>query len=44
MNSEALQLFSLVCTAAVPYAITWRIGVWIINTMLDFVTGRSDRL
>lgn len=44
MDSKALELFAMVVTAGIPYAITWRIGMWIVNTLLDWVTGTSDRI
>lgn len=44
MASEALELFTMVVVAGIPYAITWRVGMWIVNTLLDWVTGTSDRI
>lgn len=44
MDNSALELFYNVAVAAIPYAVTWRIGTLVVNLMLDFVTGRSDRL
>lgn len=44
MNSDALALFLEVVQNAVPYALTWRVGSWIVGTLLDMMTGRSDRL
>lgn len=45
MNYDSsFELFVMVCEAAVPYALIWRIGVWMVNTLLDWVTGRSDSL
>lgn len=42
--NEAIQVFLDVVEAAVPYALTWRIGTYIVNTLLDWVTGRSDKI
>lgn len=44
MLQNALDTFALVVEAGIPYAITWRIGIYIVNTLLDWVTGRNDRL
>lgn len=44
MDFSALELFGLVVAAGIPYAITWRVGMWVINTMLDWVTGTNDRI
>lgn len=44
MDSGALELFEMVVAAGVPYALTWRIGMWIVNTLLDWVTGSNDRI
>lgn len=44
MDSSALELFAEVVSAGIPYAITWRVGTWIVNTLLDWVTGTNDRL
>lgn len=41
---KTLELFLYVVEAAVPYALTWRVGCYIVNTLLDFMTGRSDKL
>lgn len=44
MDSMALELFAEVVKQGIPYAITWRIGMWIVNTLLDWVTGTNDRI
>lgn len=44
MDLSALELFEQVVIAGIPYAITWRVGTWIVNTLLDWVTGTYDRL
>lgn len=40
----AFDLFAQVVEAAIPYAITWRVGMWVVNTILDWVTGTNDRI
>lgn len=44
MDSRALDLFEMVVVAGIPYALTWRVGMWIVNTLLDWVTGSNDRI
>ena len=44
MDLTALELFAEVVKAGIPYAITWRVGMWVVNTLLDWVTGSSDRI
>lgn len=44
MDSDAISLFAEVVKAGIPYALTWRIGLWIVNTLLDWVTGSNDRI
>lgn len=44
MIDTAMELFLMVCQAAVPYALVWRLGTWVVNTLIDWVTGGSDRL
>lgn len=44
MDLSALELFKEVVSASVPYALTWAVGKWIVNTLLDWMMGRSDRL
>lgn len=41
---DALALFGDIVRAGVPYALTWRIGIYIVNTLIDWVTGGSNRL
>lgn len=41
---DAISLFSEIVKAAIPYALTWRIGIYIVNTLLEWVTGGSSRL
>lgn len=42
--SDALNLFTDLVRAGVPYALTWRIGIYIVNTLIDWVTGGSNKL
>lgn len=42
--SDALALFADLVAQGAPYALTWRIGIYIVNTLLDWVTGNSNRL
>ena len=44
MDSNAITLFGQVVAAGIPYAITWRVGMWVVNTLLDWVTGSNDRI
>lgn len=44
MDLSALDLFREVVQASIPYALTWIFGKWIVNTLLDWMTGRSDKL
>lgn len=44
MDSSAFELFEQVVAAGIPYAITWRVGMWVVNTILDWVTGTNDRI
>ena len=44
MDLSALDLFNQVVVAGIPYAITWRVGMWVVNTLLDWVTGSSDSI
>lgn len=43
MDFSALELFEKVVAAGIPYAVTWRVGIWLVNTLLDWVTGTNDR-
>lgn len=42
--SDVLAIFADLVAAGAPYALTWRIGIYIVNTLLDWVTGGSNRL
>lgn len=42
--SDALALFADLVAQGAPYALTWRVGIYIVNTLLDWVTGNSNRL
>ena len=44
MDQMAIELFVDVIEAGIPFAVTWRIGTWIVNTLLDWVTGVNDRI
>lgn len=44
MEMLAFEVFAECVKAGVPCAITWTIGRWVVNTMLDWVTGRGNRL
>lgn len=39
-----IELFAKIVEEGIPYALTWRVGIWIVNTLLDWVTGTHDRL
>lgn len=41
---DTLAIFAEVVSAAVPYALTWRIGVYIVNTLIEWITGGSNTL
>lgn len=44
MDLTAFELFEEVVRASVPYAITWTVGTWVVNTMINWVTGRGYQL
>lgn len=44
MIDDAMDTFLLVVQAGVPYAITWRIGMYIVNTLIRWVTGGRAEL
>lgn len=44
MMSDVIAVFGKVVEAAVPYALTWRIGIYIVNTLIEWVTGGSNKL
>lgn len=44
MIDNVIDTFALVVQYGVPYALTWRIGIYIVNTLLDWITGRNDKL
>lgn len=41
MDVTALELFEQVVVSSVPYALTWIIGTWVVNTTITWVTGRG---
>lgn len=44
MEYMVFEVFCQCAEAAVPMAATWTIGTWVVNTILDWVTGRGNRL
>lgn len=44
MDSMAFELFAEVVRASAPYAITWVVGSWVVNTIITWVTGRGHDL
>ena len=44
MELLAFEVFKECASSAVPCAIVWTIGTWVVNTTLDWVTGRGNRL
>lgn len=42
--NDCLALFGQVVEAAVPFALTWRIGIYVVNTLIEWVTGGSNQL
>lgn len=41
MDLTAFELFREVVKASAPYAVTWVVGTWVVNTTINWVTGRS---
>lgn len=41
MDLSAFNMFYEVVHASVPYAITWIVGTWAVNTIINWVTGRG---
>lgn len=41
MDLMAFELFGEVVRATAPFAITWVIGTWVVNTVITWVTGRG---
>lgn len=44
MDLTAFKLFEEVVRASVPYAVTWTVGTWVVNTMITWVTGRGYQI
>lgn len=44
MDLMALELFEEVVRLSAPYAVTWIIGTWVVNTVITWVTGRGYML
>ena len=41
MDLLAIELFGEVVRLSAPYAVTWIIGTWVVNTVITWVTGRG---
>ena len=41
MDLKAFELFAEVVRLSAPYAITWIVGTWVVNTFITWVTGRG---
>lgn len=41
MDLMALELFAEVVRLSAPYAVTWIVGTWVVNTVITWVTGRG---
>lgn len=41
---KCIELFSEIVRVGAPYAITWRVGIYIVNTLIEWVTGGSNQL
>lgn len=44
MDLSALALFGEVVKMSAPFAVTWIVGTWVINTTITWVTGRGYML
>lgn len=44
MDLTALEVFGEVVRLSAPYAVTWVVGTWIVNTVITWVTGRGYTL
>lgn len=44
MDLTAFELFAEVVRATAPYAVTWVVGTWVVNTTITWVTGRGYML
>ena len=44
MDLSALEVFGEVVKLSAPYAVTWVVGTWIVNTVITWVTGRGYTL
>ncbi len=44
MDLTALEVFGEVVKLSAPYAVTWVVGTWIVNTVITWVTGRGYTL
>lgn len=43
-NLSPIALFTEVVNAGVPYALTWIIGKYVVNTLISWVTGKDYML
>lgn len=41
MDLLAFELFAKVVEMSAPYAVTWVVGTWVVNTVITWVTGRG---
>ena len=39
-----VNLFAKVVESGVGYVITWRVGIYIVNTLVEWITGGSNEL
>ena len=44
MDLTAFELFEELVRARAPYATTWMVGTWVVNTVITWVTGRGYML
>lgn len=44
MERLVFEVFCQCAEVGVPMAAVWTIGTWVVNTILDWVTGRGNRL
>lgn len=42
--SDVIAVFAELVRAGAPYVLTWRIGIYIVNTLIEWVTGGSNQL
>lgn len=44
MMQQVIDTFALVAEYGAPYALTWAIGTYIVNTLIEWVTGGRNKL